>query len=155
MYSCYWKLLRKYCQIVTYALFHCSTVYTVILFTLLLLHHWYCYCHSIVPIIKITRILIVLNNNVNWQLTMGLRKLMQETTSVFWVDLGYRLHSRHTVPLQGYGGWLTSRIVHIVIVIDYLAVGAGSVPGDWVVILSMYGNLPKAWTVSLLLISIT
>ena len=31
-----------------------------------------------------------LNNNVNGQLTLRLEKLMEETTSVFWVDLGYR-----------------------------------------------------------------
>ena len=37
LYSCYWKLLGKYCQIVTHVLFHCSTIYTVISFTLLLL----------------------------------------------------------------------------------------------------------------------
>ena len=61
---------------------------------------------------------------------------------IFWVDLGYRLHSRDTVPLQGSGGCLTSRIVHvvIVIVIDYLAVGAGSAPGDWVVVSGMHGT---------------
>ena len=93
--------------------------YTVILFTLLLLY-WYCYCHCIVPVIEIIWILIVINDNVNWQLTLGLKKLMEEIASVFWVDLGYRLHSRVTVPLQGSGGWLTSRIVHIVIVIDTL-----------------------------------
>ena len=34
-----------------------------------------------------------LNNNVNGQITLGLEKLMEETTSVFWVDLGYRLCS--------------------------------------------------------------
>jgi len=56
----YWKLLGKYCQIVTYALFYCSTVYTVILSILLLLLHWYCYCHHIVPVIEITWILIVI-----------------------------------------------------------------------------------------------
>jgi len=83
--SCYWKLLGKYCQTITYALFYCSTVYTVILSTLLLLHHWDCYCHHIVLVIKIIWILIALNNNVNRQLTLGLRKLMEETTSVFWV----------------------------------------------------------------------
>jgi len=38
-------------------------------------------------------ILTELNNNVNGQLTLGLRKLMKET-SVFWVDLRYRLRSR-------------------------------------------------------------
>ena len=26
---------------------------------------------------------------------------MEETTSVFWVDLGYRLRSQKRVPLQG------------------------------------------------------
>ena len=60
--SCYWKLLAKYCQIITYTLFYCSTVYTVILFTLSLLH-WYCYRHRIVPVIEITWILIIINNN--------------------------------------------------------------------------------------------
>ena len=71
--SYYWKLLRKYYRIVTHTLFHCSSVYTIILSTLLLLHHWYCYCHLIVQIIEITWILIDLNNNVednlhlNWE----------------------------------------------------------------------------------------
>ena len=41
-----------------------------------------------------------LNNNVNGQLTLGLRKLMEETASVFWVDLGYRLRSRDTFSLH-------------------------------------------------------
>jgi len=62
--SCYWKLLRKYCQTVTHALFYCSTIYMVILSTLLLLHYWYCYCHRIVPVIEITWILSDLNNNI-------------------------------------------------------------------------------------------
>jgi len=31
------KIIEKYCQIVAHALFYCSTVYTVILFSLLLL----------------------------------------------------------------------------------------------------------------------
>jgi len=39
--SCYWfmllKLLKEYCQIVTHTLFYCSTIYTVILSSLLLL----------------------------------------------------------------------------------------------------------------------
>jgi len=42
--------------------------------------------------------LIELNNNVNGQLTMGSGKLV-ETACVFWVDLGYRLRIRLTVPL--------------------------------------------------------
>ena len=28
-----------------------------------------------------------MNNNVNGQLTLGLGKLMEETASIFWVDL--------------------------------------------------------------------
>jgi len=38
-----------------------------------------------------------------------------------------------------FGGWMQSRIVSIVIVIDYLAVRSGSAPDDWVVISGMYG----------------
>ena len=41
-----------------------------------------------------------LNNNVNGQLKSGLRKLLEETTYVFWVDLEYRLRNRLRVPLQ-------------------------------------------------------
>jgi len=44
--------------------------------------------------------LIGLSNNVIEQLILGLGKLMEETLSVFWVDLGYRLCSRDRVPLQ-------------------------------------------------------
>ena len=40
-----------------------------------------------------------LSNNVNEQLILGLKKLMEETTSIFWVDLGYRLRSRLTILL--------------------------------------------------------
>jgi len=67
---------------------------------------------------------------------------MEETTSVFWVDLGYKLRSRDAIPLQGSEGWLTSCIVHIaiVIVIDYLAVRPDSAPGDWAVVPGMYGT---------------
>jgi len=35
---------------------------------------------------------------------------------------------------------MTSHIVQIVIVIDYLAVGPGSEPGDWAVVSGMYGT---------------
>ena len=38
------------------------------------------------------------------QLTLGLGKLMEETASVFWVDLGFKLRSQDTVLLQGPGG---------------------------------------------------
>ena len=49
-------------------------------------------------------VLTELNNNVNGQLILGLEKLMEETASVFWVDLGYKLRDRLMVPLQGSGG---------------------------------------------------
>ena len=75
-------------------------------------------------------------NNLHWDL----EKLMKEITSVFWVDLEYILRSWDTVPLQGSGGWLASYIVHIIIVIDYLAVGTDSAPGDWAVVSGMYGT---------------
>jgi len=35
---------------------------------------------------------------------------MEETTSVFWVDLRYKFRSRLTVSLQDFGGWLTSHL---------------------------------------------
>ena len=68
-----------------------------------------------------------------------MEKLIKEMVLVFWVDLGLRLRNWKTDPLQGSGGWLTSLIVHIVIVIiiDYLAVGPGSAPGDWAVVPGM------------------
>jgi len=47
----------------------------------------------------ILMVLSVLNYNVNGQLTLGLKKLMEETTYVFWVDLWYRLRSGLTAPL--------------------------------------------------------
>jgi len=104
-----------------------------------------CYTVSLLslyrPNILITWVLIILtelNNNVHGQLTLRLEKLMEKTSSVFWVDLGYRLRSRNTVSLQGSGGWLTSHIVSIVIVIDYLVVWTGSAPGDWTVVPDMY-----------------
>jgi len=40
------------------------------------------------------------------QLTLGLEKLM-ETTSAFWIDLGYRLHSRKRLHCRAPMGWLT------------------------------------------------
>jgi len=120
-------------------LFDCNTMYNSIVHRI----HGYCYCSLLlilftvytitvgcytVPLVSLSRpgilsdmILSVLNElNNNEQLTLGLNKLMEETTSVFWVDLGYRLRSRFTVPLQDFGGWLTSRIVHIIIVINIL-----------------------------------
>ena len=55
--------------------------------------------------------------NVNEQLTLRLGKLIEETTSVFWVDLGYRLRSRDRVPLQGSQGWLTSHTVTVLLLL--------------------------------------
>jgi len=58
------------------------------------------------PSILVTWILIVLtelNDNVNGQFILELGKLMEEIASVFLVDLGYMLHSRLMVPLQGFG----------------------------------------------------
>ena len=44
-----------------------------------------------------------LNNNINGQLTLGLGKFMEETASVFWVNIGYMLRNQLTVPLQDSG----------------------------------------------------
>jgi len=80
------------------------TMYTITVNCLLSLYH---------PCNVSNMILIVLtesNNNVNGQLILGLGKLMEETMSVFWVDLGYRLHCRLRVPLQGSMGRLTTHL---------------------------------------------
>jgi len=155
--SCYWKLLGKYCQTVIHELFHCSTVYKVILSILLLLHHWYCYCHHIVPVIEITWILIALNNNVNRQLTPGLGKSMEETTSIFWVDLVYRLRSRLGVPLQG--SWEMTDIPSVLLlfhcshseitvtVTEYLAVRLSSAPENWGRSPGYVWDPPKTWAI--------
>jgi len=55
-------------------------------------------------------VLIELNNNVKRPLALRLVRLMEETASVFWVDLGYRLRSWHMVPLQSSERWLTSHL---------------------------------------------
>ena len=79
---------------------------------------------------------------------------MEETTSVFWVDLGYRLRSRKKVPLQGSRGVTGTRPVPVLVPVmhvihvpgllymlpNYLAIGPGSVPGVWAVIPGMYGT---------------
>ena len=81
-----------------------------------------------------------LNNNVIEQLTPGLGKLMEETASVFWVDLGYRLRSRLRVALQGSWGMTDIPSVLLlfhysyseitVTVTEYLAVRPGSAQGN-------------------------
>ena len=103
-------------------MFDCNTMYNSIVHRI----HGYCYCSLLlilftvytitvgcytVPLVSLSRpgilsdmILSVLNElNNNEQLTLGLNKLMEETTFVFWVDLGYRLRSRLTIPLQDSG----------------------------------------------------
>jgi len=74
----------------------------------------YCYCYfTALSQYSSNMILIVLteiNNYVNRQLILRLKKLMEVTAFVFWVDLRYRLRNRITVPLQGFGGWLTSHL---------------------------------------------
>ena len=72
---------------------------------------------------------------------------MEETASVFWVDLGFRLRSRTRVPLQGSRGVTDTRpipvlvpIIHVIHVLDYLAVRPGSAPGVWAVVPGMYGT---------------
>ena len=131
--SCYWNHWK--------VLLDRDTLYNPIVHRI----HGYCYCSLLLllftmytitvywytisllslyrPSILVIWMLIIitkLNNNINRQLTLGMRELMEETASVFWVDLGYRLRRRDTVPLQDSRGSLTSRIVHIVIVIDIL-----------------------------------
>ena len=84
--------------------------------------------------------LLKLNNKIIEQLTLGLGKLMEDTASVFWVDLGYRLRSRLRVPLQGSCGMTDIPSVLLlfhcfhseitVTVTEYLAVRPGSAPGN-------------------------
>jgi len=65
---------------------------------------------------------------------------MEETASVFWVNLGYRLRSRLRVPLQG--SWGITDIPYVLLLLysfhsevtvtvtKYLAVQPDSVPGN-------------------------
>jgi len=78
----------------------------------------------------------------------GLKKLMEETTSVFWVDLGYRLRSRKKVPLQGSRGVTDTPLLFLFLFLiymlymlpDYLAIGPGSAPEVWVMVPGMHGT---------------
>ena len=74
------------------------------------------------------------------QLTPGMRKLVHKTTSVFWVDPGYRLHSQKRVPLQGSRGVTDTPFYSCLYMLymlpdllymlpDYLTIGPGSAPG--------------------------
>ena len=75
------------------------------------------------------------------QLTPRLGKLLEETMSVFWVDLGYRSRSRKRVPLQGSRGVTDTQFCSysFYMLPDYLAVGPDSAPGVWAVVPGMYG----------------
>jgi len=85
---------------------------TLLLYLLHIMFSWYpdhtcwgCYrdYHQVIPVIKVTctlNNLDNLNNIIIKQLTLGLKKLMEEIASVFWADLGYELCSRKRVPLQ-------------------------------------------------------
>jgi len=82
-----------------------------------------------------------LNNNVNGQLILRMGKLMEETASIFWVNLGYRLHSPLRDLLQGSWGMtdipsvlLLFHCFHSEITItvtEYLVVWFGSASGNW------------------------
>ena len=91
------------------------TVYTITVywFILVLLSLYYSSTLGNMILIVLTK----LNNNLNEQLTLGLRKLIEETTSVFWVDLGYRLRSRDRVLLQGSRGWLTFHTIIVLLLL--------------------------------------
>jgi len=57
---------------------------------------------------------------------------MKETTSVFWMDLGFRFRNKKRVPLQG-SHRVTETLVMFLFLLymlsDYFAVGPGSAPG--------------------------
>jgi len=71
------------------------------------------------------------------QLIPGLGKLMKETTSVLWVDLGYKLRSWRGFHCRIPEGWLIPcpvymlHMLHVLLYMlpDYLARGPGSMPG--------------------------
>ena len=106
----------------------CNTLYSSI-------HriHGYCYCSLFLSLFTVYTITVTvtvtassqyscnmnfdclneLNNNVNGKLILGLGKLMEETASAFWVDLGYRLRSRKRVPLQGSHGVIDTLVLFL------------------------------------------
>ena len=77
---------------------------------------------------------------------------MEETPSVFWVDLGFRLRSRKRVALQDSRGVMALRpdlvpvihVIHVPIPViyvpGYLAIGPGSALGVWAVVPGMHGT---------------
>ena len=92
-----------------------------------------------------------LNNNINGQLTLRLGKLMEETTSIFWVpriqiaqptyDSTAGFRGMTDIPSVYYSTVLLRVLFHsdtVSIVTDYLAVGPSLVLGIWAVISDMY-----------------
>ena len=73
------------------------------------------------------------------QLTPELGKLMEET-SIFWVDLVYKLRGRKRVQLQSSRGVIDTLVLFLFLLYmlymlpDYLAVGPGSAPRVWAVV---------------------
>jgi len=61
---------------------------------------------------------------------------MEETTSVFWVDLGYRLRSRKRVSVQGSRGVTGTSSYSC----SCYTCSWGSASGVWVVVSGMYGT---------------
>ena len=69
-----------------------------------------------------------------------------EETSIFWVDLVYRLRSRKRVQLQSSRGVIDTLVLFLFLLYmlymlpDYLAVGLGSTLGVWAIVKGMYGT---------------
>ena len=72
------------CIVLLFNRLHGNIIHIVIVTSLILLLAPY---HPSTLRNMIMIVLTELNNNVNEQLTLGLRKLMEETTFIFWVDL--------------------------------------------------------------------
>jgi len=137
--------LGKYCQTVASLLVHIVTWISSF-------HcHCCCYFHRIVPVIEITWILMDLSkliNNVIRQLAPELKKLMKETTSVFWVGLGYMLCNQKRALLQDSRRWL-HLVMFIFLLLMYLIHGGTT----WFSARSMgcspgyVQDPPTAWTI--------
>ena len=59
-------------------------------------------------------------NNIK-QLTLGLEKLMEETSSVFWVDLRYRLRSQNECSTTGFLGMTSIHLILLMLLILLLS----------------------------------
>jgi len=59
---------------------------------------------------------------------------MEETASVFWVDLGYRLRSRNEGSTAGFPGMTGIHLILLLLLLLLLSTylyGSGSAPGIW------------------------